>query len=476
MREQEPQPAPPDLKHFLSRIKRDFGGILAPQREITIARAPARLDIMGGIADYSGSIVVESTLQEATLVAVQKRTDQRILIKSQGAEKEGLKNLVEFYLADLYQDNGLKPLETLRALFNRDPKSAWAAYILGFFPLLIEEGICEAFSVGANIAVESTVPLGAGVASSAALEVAGLLALQHAFDLEIQAERLPLLCQKVENHLVGAPCGVMDQMTCALGEKGKLLSIRCQPAEIIGTTSWPRGYQFVGINSGVKHSVGGSRYTDTRTAAFMGRKIILGAAEDANTGDELPFGGYLCNINPDLWQTKLKKKVPARMRGQEFLKIYTSHDDPVTRIDPEKTYTIRRCTEHPILENARVEEFLRLIQLQSDSPNEEQLIRAGELMYESHASYSKNCSLGAPETDLLVNLIQEQGATSGLYGAKITGGGSGGTVAVLMADGQEGLLRNIVSLYADSTGLQPDLFFHSSPGALHLGVTQTQFE
>ncbi|HNT65726.1 MAG TPA: GHMP kinase [bacterium] len=465
---------PKDLALFLSRIKRDFGGLLAPKREISIARAPARLDIMGGVGDYSGSLVLEGTLQEATIVAVQKRTDRRILLKSLGVETEGMQNLVELYLDDFYHNGQLKSVAELQSQLKQNPRSRWIAYVVGFFPLLIQEGVAADFSVGANIAIKSDIPLGSGVASSAALEVATLLALQHAFSLQIKPEDLPLLCQKVENHLVGAPCGVMDQLTSALGHKDKLLAIRCQPAEIIDSIPCPKGYQFAGIDSGVKHSVSGSHYADARTATFMGRKMCLQSAQKEAIAGDIPYGGYLANINPQTWQETLKKKIPGRMRGIDFINRYGSHDDPATQIDPDKIYSLRRCTEHPILENARVGEFIRLLQTQS--LGEEQIIQAGELMVESHLSYSQNCRLGSKETDLLVDLVLHQGPKNGLYGAKISGGGSGGTVAVLLANGQENLLKNIVSLYIDTTKLPATLFFQSSPGALQLGVIKTQFE
>ena len=127
---------------------------------------------------------------------------------------------------------------------------------------------------GADVLLVSTVPLGAGVASSAAVEVATMRAAGAAFGARLDGLRLAALCQMVENRVVGAPCGIMDQVTCTLGEAGRLLALRCQPHDVLGWHAPPPGATFVGLDSGVKHAVGGRRYGRARCAAFMGREII----------------------------------------------------------------------------------------------------------------------------------------------------------------------------------------------------------
>ena len=122
--------------------------------------------------------------------------------------------------------------------------------------------------------LDSRVPLGAGVSSSAAIEVATMQAISTAFGLNLEGVTLARLAQTVENRVVGAPCGIMDQMTSALGVANSLLLILCRPHEIQGTQTLPAGVRIFGINSNVKHSVGGSAYTRARVAAFMGRKIL----------------------------------------------------------------------------------------------------------------------------------------------------------------------------------------------------------
>jgi L-arabinokinase len=152
----------------------------------------------------------------------------------------------------------------------------------------------------------------------------------------------------------------------------------------------------------------------------------------------------------------------------------------VTRVDPQETYYPRACAEHPIFENARVMQFIALMRIaeiqQQERPGaipDAALMRyVGELMYEAHASYSDRIRLGSPETDLLVELVRQAGEPRGLYGAKITGGGSGGTVAVLctQAPDADQALEEICAAYAERAGIAPRLFLGSSPGALSFGT------
>ena len=158
--------------------------------------------------------------------------------------------------------------------------------------------------------------------------------------------------------------------------------------------------------------------------------------------------------------------MPTELRGDEFRALYGGTTDSVTRVDPNQTYTVRQPTAHPIHENARVRRFATLLEA---DPNEPALREMGELMYGSHASYSA-CGLGSDGTDLLVELVREAGPAAGLYGAKITGGGSGGTVAILgRADAGEAV-AGIARRYREATGREPYLFAGSSPGACHFGV------
>ena len=458
-----------DVSDFIENIQFNFGGIFAPERDIFISRAPARLDVMGGIADYSGSLVLEMPLKEATLVGMQKRRDRRILVRSLHALGDDIPNLAEFHLDSFYQGRELISLFRLGQMLKSKVSLRWAAYVIGLFAVLLKEKRVESFEYGANIGISTHIPLGAGISSSAALEVATLRALDKTFEIGLDPLEIPRLCQITENRVVGAPCGIMDQMTSALGRKDHLLALRCQPSDVISNIAIPHSIDFVGINSQVRHSVGGTQYRDTRAATFMGRKVLY--RKMAEKGLDLPQNNYLCNIDAKLWQNDLRKLVPARLKGQDFVELYEAHED-FTEILLEKSYPLKKRTDHPIMENFRTTEFMQL--LESPSLDHDTLVKAGSLMYDSHISYSKNAGLGCKETDLIVQYAQELGPDNGIYGAKITGGGSGGTVVLMTSDENE-QIKNIVSRYKDATGLVPDLFIGSSEGAVHTPIQKIQF-
>src|SRR5207248_2949912 len=172
------------------------------------------------------------------------------------------------------QANGF---EFARAFFAHDPRSAWAAYIAGPVLTLLRDTQSE-FNGGLRILIDSAVPEGKGVSSSAAVEVATMRAFASAIKIEVPGQKLARLCQLAENHIVGAPCGIMDQMTAALGRENELLALRCQPAIIEGFVKLPNDIALWGIDSGIRHAVSGSEYTSVRCGAFMGYRIIADAA------------------------------------------------------------------------------------------------------------------------------------------------------------------------------------------------------
>ncbi|MFQ5857294.1 MAG: galactokinase [Anaerolineae bacterium] len=458
----------PEVRQFITDLASHFDDIFDADADIYVTRAPARLDVMGGIADYSGSVVLEGTLDRAIVVGLQRRADRRLVVRSLGIEREGLVRQVELNLDSFFANGGLKPYADVRQELQRDPVRHWSAYVSGAFYVLMREGAAPAFRQGATIGLTSTIPLGAGISSSAALEVATMTAILVAFGLQLDGLELARLCQMVENHVVGAPCGIMDQVTSALGQAGQLLALRCQPHDILGQVTIPAGFRVLGIDSDVRHAVGGSRYTDTRVSAFMGHKIILHRLQAASADDD-PTDGYLCRLSPEEYTRRFRDLLPLRISGRQFLDTYGPTVDPVTQVDPNKVYRVRSRTEHPIYENHRVQRFIECLEQAQIGESELSMREAGRLMYASHWSYGKRCGLGAPETDLLVRLVRERGPEEGLYGAKITGGGSGGTVAVLAADGTDDVIQTIAQTYQGQTGLVPDLFLGTSPGALAYG-------
>jgi L-arabinokinase len=446
--------------------------LLSPGAPVFIARAPGRLDVMGGIADYSGAVVLQLPLDRSTFALLQRQDAPRCEIVSLRA---GAAHEFSIEMEPLVAGE-LASADALREWFSLRPADHWAAYVVGVAQLALQRAGARADAGGFRLLLDSRVPEGKGVSSSAALEVAALSAIAAAYELDLGPEELATACQWVENRVVGAPCGIMDQMTSATGLEGSLLRLRCQPAIVEGHLPIPEGYRFFGADSGLRHAVTGAAYGTVRTAAFMGYRMIaalagLGVAEgEGGVRVEDPrWGGYLANIDPAEFERDFAPHLPERMRGEEFLRLYGGITDRVTSVNPALEYPVRVATAHPVHEQARVEGFAALL---GERPLGVAGAEAmGALMYASHASYGA-CGLGSPGTDRLVELVREAGVEQGLFGAKITGGGSGGTVAILAADGAEAeaSVHGIVERYRGETGIRGEVFAGSGPGAAETGV------
>jgi len=284
---------------------------------------------------------------------------------------------------------------------------------------------------------------------------------------------LAAACQEVENHVVGAPCGIMDQITSACGQRDRLLRLRCQPGTIEGYLEIPAGYRFYGIDSGVSHAVAGADYETVRTAAFMGYRMIAAAAglpvqrEGGRLRiDDPRWGGYLANLTGPEWAA-LARGLPEEIAGGEFLERYGGITDTVTAVHSERRYPVRPATGHPVREQARVDRVAALLGVLADEP--QAAVELGRLMCDSHRSYGA-CGLGSDGTDRLVELVAAEGPERGLFGAKITGGGSGGTVAVFGRRDAAALVRDVATRYGAETGRETGVFTSSGPGAAETGV------
>lgn len=464
-----------DVERFLTTVnaEADFFDRRLP---ITLARAPGRLDVMGGIADYSGALVLQLPLAAATLVAAQSTPDRCLTIRSLASLGDEADHEVSVSLDALAPGGSAITYESARDLLALEPRRRWASYIMGALVVLARErGVVPKH--GARLLIDSTVPIGKGVSSSAALEVAAMNALSAMYGSSLGSRELAVFCQMVENRVVGAPCGIMDQMTSACGERDRLLALLCQPAELQAQIALPPSLEVWGIDSGIRHEVGGADYGGVRVGAFMGYRIIAQKAGLPATAqapgqvrvEDPRWQGYLANVSPSEWETSFRGAVPEVLDGASFLRRYGGITDPVTTVDPDRTYLVRQSTAHPIYENHRVRLFRSLLDSTTETA-EEQWVLLGELMYQSHASYGA-CGLGSSGTDCLVELVRERGGpAAGLYGAKITGGGSGGVVAVLTRAGSRATVDRIAREYERLTGRPAMVLGGSSDGAARFGV------
>jgi galactokinase len=467
-----------DTEDFITSLDQSIASLPAGWRdlfdsrhELVVTRAPGRLDLMGGIADYSGSLVLQMPIRSAVHIALQRNEGDRLRIASLPHAEVRTARLFEMELGGLVKSGSLIDYCAARRRFAGEFDDYWAAYVAGAFLVLMREKDLR-LNHGARILIESDVPEGKGLGSSAALEVAAMQALAGAYKIDIPAPELALFCQQVENLIVGAPCGLMDQLTAACGETNRLLELLCQPAVLKGTLALPEELEVFGIDSGIRHSVGGSDYRTVRTAAFMGYRVIADIngfptsqrADGCVHIDDSRWNGYLANIGPDDFERDYAAHIPERMSGKVFLDRYLGITDRIAPVEPAVDYPVRHATRHPIYEHARVNSFAAILK---DWQGLDQTARLGELMLESHESYSK-CGLGSEGTDELVALVYKSSGGY-LYGAKITGGGSGGTVAILARRGAHDAVHEIAERYRRKTGFQPTVVSGSSPGAAAFG-------
>ncbi len=397
---------------------------------VAVARAPGRLDVLGGIADYSGSLVLELPLATAALAAAQLQCDGAAVAVS-GDRRIALdaSELVD------------TPLPELSARFAG--QFLWAAYVLGPVALFLRE---EGLRVpGLRVLVSSEVPEAKGLGSSAAVGVASLQAVAGCLGRAPEPRRFALLSQRAEQLLAGAPCGSMDQMTAAFGEQDRLLLLLCRPAEIVDSIPLPAPLAIWGIDSGVRHAVAGAAYRRARCAASMG-KAILGLGD-----------GYLAATDP---ASVDPVRLPESLGGRAFLARYGRIEDSACEVEPDVSYPVRAATLFPVDEHRRVREFARLLRA---PVGDREVRRLGVLMLESHAGYTR-CGLGSRATDELVAAVCDAGWGNGLAGARASAGGAGGAVVVLGHEDAEPLVREIAGR------LGAGFFDGSSSGAAGFGV------
>jgi len=238
----------------------------------------------------------------------------------------------------------------------------------------------------------------------------------------------------------------MDQMTAALGEADRLLALLCRPAEIVGSLPLGPPLRAWGIDSGVRHAVAGDGYRRARCATFMGKELV-----------GLDTDSYLSECVPS--QVAFDD-LPEHMEGNEFIRRFGAVADEVSVVEPDVSYPVRAATMHAIEEHLRVSLFAELVQLETTDRRSELL---GELMYQSHASYSR-LGLGIPVTDAIVDEVRRLGWRNGLLGARISGGGSGGTVAVVGREDAESHVRAIAARFGGG------VVAGSSDGAARFGI------
>ncbi len=442
-------------------------------KPVCIGRAPGRMDLMGGNVDYTGGLVFEMTIREATWAAAQMRNDNRIVLRNPQMLEHGWKADVEFCLEDLNDES------MVRTLVNKSPAVRWTAYVIGVFCYLRKWFPSET-RTGINLYLESDVPLNKGVSSSAAVEVATMKTACHAYGIDLKGIELARACQWVENTIAESACGIMDQAAIVLGREGCCLPLLCQPCTPFPTVKMPSDLTVWGIDSGIRHAVTGIEYEAARAACFMGYKLVcdweglklqIEESDGISRYIDTRWNGYPSNISPSELRSTYEQRLPEVWTGAEYLKNAEFHMDPYTQVRPEVPYRLRACMRYAVEENHRIQSFVELVRSSAEASAESTFTLLGELMYQSHYSYTE-CGLGSEATDMLVDLVREEGSENGLFGAKITGGGAGGTVAVLARNDAADAFSRVVQRYKEHTGISPYVFEGNSDGADQYGIVQ----
>jgi galactokinase len=374
---------------LLRQFRALFGG--APR----LYRAPGRVNLIGEHTDYNAGLVMPAAIQFETLVAAAPRTDQRLRVRSLNFDAT-----VEFDL----------PVHGREAAASRDT-THWSDYVAGVAWSLAHDGVvCS----GADLLIHSSVPIGSGLSSSAALEVAVGYALHELAAPEgthpIDRQRLALLCQRAENDYVGMRCGAMDQLASACGRAGYALMLDCR--SLVATAVSVGAAALVVCNTMVKHSHAGGEYNQRREQCESAVRTLAARWPEV---------------------TALRDVQPHQLGEAESL------------LDPLQYQRVR----HVVTENARVLAM-------RDALAAGQLHAAGKLMQRSHASLRDDYAVSCSELDLMVQLGMQN---DGVYGARMTGGGFGGcTINLVAPDAVTTVTDRIAVDYLKATGLQPEIY------------------
>ncbi len=358
-----------------------------------LAAAPGRVNLIGEHTDYNDGFVFPMALERYTVLAAAPNGTDTITLRSEAGEG--------FVTVNLAQP--LRP----------GPKGWWGNYPLGVIAGFVARGLKP---TGFDALIRSTVPLGGGLSSSAALEVATATLLEAVVGTALDPVEKALLCQKAEHEYAGMPCGIMDQFISTLGRPDHLLLLDCRSREFDLVPFTDPAVSVLIINTNVKHELTGSEYPKRRQQCERAAQILgVRSLRDA-TREQL-----------DAHRAQFEESVFRRAR-------------------------------HVIGEITRTTQAAGAIR-RGDWPE------VGALMYASHASLRDDYEVSCAELDAVVDLAHNLGPAHGVIGCRMTGGGFGGcAVALVQTAAVASLMTQLEAGYTQKTGITPTMFV-SRPGA-----------
>ncbi len=456
-------PASPLLPAVMERLSHG-----APR---IIALAPGRLNVLGGVAEYSGAVVLHTPIGRHACVGLQRHESEELLVHEvrQGSHDGAMPTTLR--LSDLSKDDTKAGERDASGPAIAGTNAVLPRCVVGAVAEMLRAGLLSLGKGGLSVSVGSTFGGLVDAGRHAAVAAATMVAVAEAYGIRPAAHELSTLCQQVENRWLEAPVGIGDAACSLLGEPRTLSYVRCDPFHLAGSIRLPHDVVLLGVDCGAVRPDALERFRKARTATFMGRALIdrIIRFED---GEKTDWAGYLAHVPVAEYVERFRHRVPTRLKGREFIERFGETVDPLTHIDPNLVYKVRSRTEHHIYEQARACQFIECLSRALNDGDDGALREAGELMYASHWSYGQRCGLGSVETDVLVGSLRQKGADADILGANITGRGSGGVVAVLMrgTDRARQALDSVLEEYRSHTGNTVTLLEDALPGALETGA------
>jgi L-arabinokinase len=466
-------------QHTLGRLHRHWPELSETPRSAWVARVPGGLDVMGGIAESSGALTLTAPTEPAVHVAVAPRDDQRVrvAVAHKGDEAGGRDNGhaadMDWSLSTFYSANGqVIPAEEMRKRCREISCRTRAAALAAMHALLAGRHAPH-LGGGANFLIDSELAGRVDCRAAATIQGAVLAALTSSLSLSLDGRQQALIVQQALQNVLGVPCGPSTVSGTLLSSPGKLLQVWCRPFEVGEPLDLPEGVTIVGIDCGAQHAAAQDRCVQARTAALMGASIIRRIIETSRGA--APWEGYLARVSVTDYVDRFRDRLPTKLKGSAFLEKFGPLDDVLAPIDPAATYKIRSRAEHHIYEDDRVQQFAERLRRAARTHDEQCLHEAGELMYASHWSYGQRCGLGSIESDQLVNQLREEGREHAVYGARVSGIGSGGSVVVLLRDdpAAHAAVERAIDAYERKCGKKAQLQPMSARGGLGLSVTRS---
>jgi galactokinase len=372
---------------MIESVTQGFAAAFGDNSDITVAMAPGRVNLIGEYTDFNDGYVFPMTVDRGVYVAIRGRQDRTVRVASLKYDE-----LVEYQLDE----------------FEMPGAGSWPSYVLGVVEELRLRGL---LARGFEAVIDGNLHLGAGLSSSAALEVATAVSLQQAFGFELDRVEMVKLCQHVEHHYAKVMCGIMDQFACGIGRSRHALLLDCGSLDYDNVPIELGDYRIVIINSEVERSLASSAYNTRRAECEKGVAYFRQYDEAIRA---------LRDVTGEMFE--------GHGEGLE----------PVVR---------QRC-RHVVAENQRVLDAT--VALKAG-----QLDRFGELMNASHVSLRDDFEVSCPQLDMLVELAI---GTEGVLGSRMTGAGFGGcTVSIVREDAVDELTSKLAD-YIARFDLQPSVF------------------